>query len=153
MITGKDLINEYQRMYSENEEIQEERLYSTGDNELDDLLERAFCEGYEYAQKEFARYKDPTVRFQKLPDVKNLVKVANENGIKGKNMDQISKNTMKKANLKELFDTDNKGEIRNALRKNGKEIAKAAGISGSNGAWRARKIGADKQYLIKKGLM
>ena len=31
----------------------EEKLYSTGDDYLDELLERAFCEGYEYAQKEF----------------------------------------------------------------------------------------------------
>lgn len=32
----------------------EERLYSTGSDELDELLERAFCEGYEYAQYEFS---------------------------------------------------------------------------------------------------
>ena len=31
----------------------EERLYSTGDYELDEILERAFCEGYEAAQREF----------------------------------------------------------------------------------------------------
>ena len=48
MITGRELIEKY---YSEVEE--DERLYSTGDSELDDLLEKAFCEGYEYAQKEF----------------------------------------------------------------------------------------------------
>ena len=39
-----------QRMFSN---VEEEKLYSTGNEELDDLLERAFCEGYEYAQKEF----------------------------------------------------------------------------------------------------
>lgn len=50
MITGKELI---EKMYSENEEIQEEKLYSTGDSDLDDLLEKAFSEGYEYAQKEY----------------------------------------------------------------------------------------------------
>ena len=51
MITGYDLINEY---------YEDEKLYSTGDDDLDDLLEKAFCDGYEYAQKEFARqnYKD-----------------------------------------------------------------------------------------------
>jgi hypothetical protein len=38
-----------------NNNYEEERLYSTGSDELDELLERAFCEGYEYAQKEFAR--------------------------------------------------------------------------------------------------
>ena len=44
MITGYDLVNEY---------YEDEKLYSTGDSELDNLLERAFCEGYSYAQKEF----------------------------------------------------------------------------------------------------
>lgn len=53
MITGKELI---EKMYSENyDEYEDTRLYSTGDDYLDDLLEKAFCEGYEYAQKEFAR--------------------------------------------------------------------------------------------------
>ena len=37
-----------------NYNYEEERLYSTGNDELDELLERAFCEGYEYAQREFA---------------------------------------------------------------------------------------------------
>lgn len=41
-----------ERLYSDYQE--EEKLYSTGNDELDELLERAFCEGYEYAQKEFA---------------------------------------------------------------------------------------------------
>ena len=49
MITGKRFT---ENLYSEN---QEEKLYSTGDEMLDNLLERAFCEGYELAQKEFAR--------------------------------------------------------------------------------------------------
>jgi len=35
--------------------VEEEKLYSTGNEELDELLERAFCDGYEYAQKEFGR--------------------------------------------------------------------------------------------------
>ena len=41
MITGYEL-------------VESQKLYSTGDEELDDLLEKAFCEGYEYAQREFA---------------------------------------------------------------------------------------------------
>ena len=54
MITGYELI---EKMYSENydDEYEDTRLYSTGDDELDDLLEKAFCDGYEYAQKEFGR--------------------------------------------------------------------------------------------------
>ena len=35
--------------------MKKKKLYSTGDEELDDLLERAFCEGYEYAQREFSK--------------------------------------------------------------------------------------------------
>ena len=42
-----------ERLYSDYQE--EERLYSTGNDELDELMERAFCEGYEYAQREFAK--------------------------------------------------------------------------------------------------
>lgn len=41
-----------ERMFSN---VEEEKLYSTGNDELDELLERAFCEGYEYAQREFGR--------------------------------------------------------------------------------------------------
>lgn len=143
MIIRKKLVNKY---YSE-------KHYSTGNDNLDDLLEKAFCEGYEYAQKEFAAYKDPTTRIQKSRAVKELVKAANDKGIKGKNMDQVAKNIVKKANLKELFDTDNKGTIKDALRKKAKETTKLTGISGSDGAWRARKLGSDKLYMIKKGLM
>lgn len=43
MIIGKQFVED------------QERLYSTGDQELDELLERAFCEGYELAQREFGR--------------------------------------------------------------------------------------------------
>ena len=61
MILGKDYINGHQ----------EEKLYSTGNEMLDNLLERAFCEGYELAQREFARRdyeglsKKRTGRFKK----------------------------------------------------------------------------------------
>ncbi len=51
MITGRELI---EKMYSDYDEYEDTRLYSTGDSDLDDLLERAFCEGYEYAQRQFA---------------------------------------------------------------------------------------------------
>ena len=57
-----------------NYDYEEERLYSTGSDELDELLERAFCEGYEYAQREFA-YVSPT-------QAKNFfTKVGNPKGI------------------------------------------------------------------------
>ena len=43
------------KLYSDYDEYYDEKLYSTGNDELDDLLERAFCDGYEYAQKEFGK--------------------------------------------------------------------------------------------------
>lgn len=46
-----------------NDYYEDEKLYSTGDYKLDELLERAFCEGYEYAQKGFIstmRLKSPS---------------------------------------------------------------------------------------------
>lgn len=49
MITGYDLINEY---YEDDE-----KLYSTGNDDLDYLLERAFSDGYEFAQREFTLAK------------------------------------------------------------------------------------------------
>lgn len=55
-----------QRMFSN---VEEEKLYSTGNNELDELLERAFCEGYEFAQKEFASAR------QRKKNVKNAAKI------------------------------------------------------------------------------
>lgn len=67
MITGYDLI---EKLYSENEYYYEEdeKLYSTtGDNYLDNLLEKAFCEGYEYAQREYASIRNTK------KGVKNLI--------------------------------------------------------------------------------
>ena len=55
MINGREFAEKF---YSENVQEEEERLYSTGNDELDELLERAFCEGYEYAQKEFAEKEE-----------------------------------------------------------------------------------------------
>ena len=47
MILGKNYVNN-----------QEEKLYSTGDEMLDNLLEKAFCEGYELGQQLFSDSKD-----------------------------------------------------------------------------------------------
>ena len=55
MINGREFAEKF---YSESVQEEEERLYSTGNDELDELLERAFCEGYEYAQKEFAEKEE-----------------------------------------------------------------------------------------------
>ena len=83
MIIGRNLINEY---------YEDEKLYSTGDDYLDDLLEKAFCEGYEYAQKEFAAYKSPISQKQ----ARELVKEANDIGIKGNSLAVVGKNALRK---------------------------------------------------------
>jgi len=59
MITGR----EFARMYSDYDDYgYEERLYSTGDYELDCLLEDAFVDGYAFAQREFAKKEDHSGR-------------------------------------------------------------------------------------------
>lgn len=59
----------------------EEKLYSTGDSELDDLLEKAFSEGYEYAQKEFGF--NQLIRNMAAKDIKkkrhNIIEDAKKN--------------------------------------------------------------------------
>lgn len=53
MINGKEFA---EKMFSDvNNDNTQEKLYSTGSEELDAMLEKAFSEGYETAQKEFAK--------------------------------------------------------------------------------------------------
>ena len=53
------------RMFADDYSNYEERLYSTGSDELDEMLERAFCEGYEYAQREFAEEEESKKKMSK----------------------------------------------------------------------------------------
>lgn len=81
MIIGRQLIeNQYES----------ERLYSTGDLELDDLLEKAFCEGYEYAQREFAKkdYEGLSKKGQK--ELRELRSRIAEGLIKGRKFDNAT---------------------------------------------------------------
>ena len=64
MILGKDYINGHQ----------EEKLYSTGDEMLDNLLERAFCEGYELAQREYAE-EEKKIKLLDKKNIENLKKL------------------------------------------------------------------------------
>lgn len=63
MITGIEFI---QKMYSEVEET--EKLFSTGDVELDELLEKVYSagieDGYDYAQKEFGNKTNKLLKKQ-----------------------------------------------------------------------------------------
>ena len=73
MIIGRQFA---ERFYSESDcdynEYYDERLYSTGNDDLDELMEKAFCDGYEYAQREFARAR------QRKKNAKNAVGVVND---------------------------------------------------------------------------
>lgn len=64
MITGRQLINSY---YEEDE-----KLFSTGNDELDDILEEVYYSGikagYEYAQREFAYTQDDIDNLKRLKD-------------------------------------------------------------------------------------
>jgi hypothetical protein len=55
----------------------EERLYSTGDYELDEMLERAFCEGYEVAQREFGYIGKGIDTTYSYEDLKKVAKEGN----------------------------------------------------------------------------
>ena len=67
MILGKDYINGHQ----------EEKLYSTGDEMLDNLLERAFCEGYELAQREYAE-EEKKIKWLDKKNIEALKKFYNK---------------------------------------------------------------------------
>ena len=53
-----------------------EKLYSTGDEMLDNLLERAFCEGYELGQQLFSDSKDEDEEKEKDKRKKKLKRLA-----------------------------------------------------------------------------
>ena len=71
MLIGKQFT---ERLYSEN---QEEKLYSTGDEMLDNLLERAFCEGYELAQREYAE-EEKKLKWLDKKNIEALKKLYNK---------------------------------------------------------------------------
>ena len=72
MIIGRNFA---EKLYSANEYYEDEKLYSTGDDYLDDLLEKAFCDGYEYAQREFSKtVDDPLLKKQILKTVSKMKK-------------------------------------------------------------------------------
>ena len=137
MIIGRELVEKH---YSEIEES--ERLYSTGDSELDELLERAFCEGYEYAQREFAAYKPPFSQEQ----YRKAIKLANENGIKGRSIGVVGKRAVEYLKKESGLSTNQlRQEIQQAM------ISKQNNPTGGhpNRAARITKSGAQmiKKYL------
>ena len=108
----------------------EERLYSTGDYELDVLLERAFCEGYEAAQREFAA----------MDKAGNVVMTMDE--IKKMKKDGISMDEIKKIREKRIADANSKlsNMSKGQIEKMGRENARKYG-EGPN-----RSLGTKAKY-------
>ena len=94
MILGKDYINGHQ----------EERLYSTGDEMLDNLLERAFCEGYELAQREYAE-EEKKIKWLDKKNIEDLKKLYNKDEeLKNIHLKQVDEDpeTRKEGNKQDL---------------------------------------------------
>ena len=94
MILGKDYINGHQ----------EEKLYSTGDEMLDNLLERAFCEGYELAQREYAE-EEKKIKWLDKKNIEALKKFYNKDKeLRDIHLKQVDEDpeTRKEGNKQEL---------------------------------------------------
>lgn len=72
MIIRKKLVNKY---YSE-------KLYSTGNDNLDSLLEKAFCDGYEYAQREFSKEEKEDVRMDVAREILDAQEAGNRDKVR-----------------------------------------------------------------------
>jgi hypothetical protein len=138
MIIGRNFA---EKLYSANEYYEDEKLYSTGDDYLDDLLEKAFCDGYEYAQKEFAAYKSPISQKQ----ARELVKEANVAGIKGNSVGVIAKNALRKG-ASQLGGWDN---LRQGME--GVKSIRMKNPTGGNPKM-AQRANKATLYVLKKGL-
>ena len=95
MIIGRELIDKYY----------DEKLYSTGNDELDDILERAFCDGYEYAQREFANYQlyDDSNILKNMKDA-DILAESKKKGIRNKAYNTRLKEAQKQALRREKKD-------------------------------------------------
>ena len=113
MLIGRGLV---ERSFSQYEE--EERLYSTGNDELDDLLERAFCDGYQYAQVEFAEKED---KEDSADDKDNEMKLG----------DKVNIWALKKLNTKKDREAIAEGHRHGNWHKAGVQSAKYAGGLGA----------------------
>jgi hypothetical protein len=135
MIIGRNLI---EKMYSENEEIQDEKLYSTGDDELDDLLEKAFSEGYEYAQKEFGNKQNKAAR-----------KIYERSMAKG-TLSSLGFNPNSEDNIKDMIRVS---RLRNRADVTGAAIDHIAGIPDSLGKKLRNKKPSLDQRISAKGAL
>lgn len=107
------------RFYSISED--EGRLYSTGNEDLDDLLEKAFSDGYVYAQKEFV-----SVRAQKNAFNSVVRGVATNNPkLANSAANRFNFNAAKKANPNDFRGLQKYNKTASTK----KDVAKVTGIS------------------------
>ncbi len=122
--------------------VEKERLYSTGNDDLDELLERAFCEGYEYAQREFSKKSH-----------KEYIEREKE---RNKERDELLKKTTprEEAQASIMFeDTDSAGKGRYARNqmKSGLVGAAAGAIGGAVAKNKVKKLANTKKGLVIAG--
>ena len=147
MKNGKEFAEKMFSEMEDNNEVQE-RLYSTGSDELDELLERAFCEGYEYAQKEFSK-KEKETKGEDNESHRGYGRaylIGAEGGVAGR---YAGKRAVKKAIEKgeKLEDAEKKGEKKAA--KVGAAVGAATGAIAAN---QTRKIIKASKPEIKAAL-
>ena len=103
-----------------NNNYEEEKLYSTGNDELDDLLERAFCEGYEYAQKEFAAGLDELA----MKSAKGLIKMGQGKGKQAARIANAGNKRLAGNSMKKVAEFGKRAALRN--QKEAKGLIKVA---------------------------
>ena len=132
MILGKNYINGHQ----------EEKLYSTGDEMLDNLLERAFCEGYELAQREYAE-EEKKLKLLDKRNIENLKKLYDKDKeLKDIHLKQVDEDP-------EIRKEGNKQGLRKATKKVVK-IGAAGSAAGSGLTYGlSRLLGADRRKSAK----
>ena len=107
MILGKDYINGHQ----------EEKLYSTGDEMLDNLLERAFCEGYELAQREYAE-EEKKIKWLDKKNIEALKKFYNKDKeLRDIHLKQVDEDpeTRKEGNKQDLRRSTTKASVKGGI--------------------------------------
>lgn len=150
MIIGRNFVNEY---------YEDEKLYSTGNDELDEMLEKAFCEGYEYAQKEFAekeeKEKKPIGKGALIGAGTGAVGLAGAGAIIGESrLRKFKKNVSKQLTDKQKQQFEAGFKDPTARKFMNKARGTAAAINGLTGAVIGAGVGAGigaiKKHRIKK---
>ena len=133
MILGKDYINGHQ----------EEKLYSTGDEMLDNLLERAFCEGYELAQREYAE-EEKKIKWLDKKNIEALKKFYNKDKeLRDIHLKQVDEDP-------ETRKEGNKQGLRKATKEAIKRgIASSAAMSGLAYGFSRLSLGQDRRESAK----